>query len=115
MAAMILAGLDERRREMAILRAMGAGPRTIMGLLMGEAALMALAGAVLGVVLLYLGLLAFRPWLDAAYGLYVPVDPPGAREGLMLLAVIAAAAIVSVLPALRAYRMSVADGMMVRR
>jgi putative ABC transport system permease protein len=33
----------------------------------------------------------------------------------MLAAVVAAAAIVSVLPALRAYRMSVADGMMVRR
>jgi putative ABC transport system permease protein len=115
MAAMILAGLDERRREMAILRAMGAGPRTILGLLMGEAALMALAGAVLGVILLYLGLLVFRPWLDAAYGLYLPVDPPGGREALMLAAVVAAAAIVSVLPALRAYRMSVADGMMVRR
>ncbi|MGI1663616.1 ABC transporter permease [Palleronia sp. KMU-117] len=115
MAAMILSGLTERRREMAILRAMGAGPRTVMGLLMGEAVLMALAGAILGLAILYLGLWALRPWLDAAYGLYLPIDPPGRREFQMLAAILAAAAIVSLLPALRAYRMSVADGMIPRQ
>ena len=56
MAAMIFAGLNERRREMAILRAVGAGPGTILALLLAEAALLATAGAALGVVLLLAGL-----------------------------------------------------------
>ncbi|MEL7099244.1 MAG: ABC transporter permease, partial [Pseudomonadota bacterium] len=43
MMATSFASLAARRREMAILRAMGAGPRTVLGLLMLEAVLMALA------------------------------------------------------------------------
>ena len=54
MAAMLLSGLSARRREMAILRAVGARPTTIMGFLIIEALLMASAAAALGVGLLYL-------------------------------------------------------------
>lgn len=115
MAAMILSGLDARRREMAILRAMGAGPRTVMGLLVGEAAIMAAAAAVLGLVLAHTGLWVVRPWLDATYGLYLTLAPPGLREAVILAIVIVAAAAAGLIPALRAYRMSLADGMMLRR
>jgi putative ABC transport system permease protein len=114
MAAMILSGLNERRREMAILRAMGAGPRAILGLLMAEAVLMAATGALLGVGLLYGAMAGLRPWIDATYGLYLPLDGLSAREIGLLLAVLVAAAAVSLLPAWRAYRISVADGMMVK-
>jgi len=114
MTAMIFAGLEARRREMAILRSVGARPVTILGLLMAEAIAMALAGAVLGVLLLYAALAALQPWLDATYGLYLRIAPLGAAEARLLLAVMGAAALVSLAPALRAYRLSVADGMTVR-
>lgn len=114
MAAMILSGLSARRREMAIFRAMGAGPATIMGLLMLEALLMAAAGAAFGIALLYAGLLALQPWLDARFGLFIPVTGLSPRELWTLVAVIAAAAIVSLIPAVRAYRISLADGMVVK-
>lgn len=114
MAAMIFSGLNERRREMAILRAVGARPSTVMGLLMLEAVLMAALGAALGILLLYLGLWIGRPYVDSAFGLYLPIDPPSPREGGVILAVILAGALTSVLPALRAYRLSLADGMTVR-
>lgn len=113
MAAMIFSGLNERRREMAILRSVGARPATVVGLLMLEAVLMAAAGAVLGIVLLYAALLVARPYVDAAFGLYLPVEAPSVREGLVVGAVVAAAALTSLLPALRAYRLSLADGMTV--
>ena len=114
MAAMIFAGLSERRREMAILRAVGARPAMIMGLLMLEAVAMAAVAALLGAALLYLGLWLARPWVDAAFGLYLPLEPPSSREALVLAAVVTAAAVTSLLPAARAYRMSLADGMTVR-
>ena len=114
LAAMIFSGLNERRREMAILRAVGAGPSTILLMLMLEATLMAAIAAALGTAMLYTGLWVARPYVDAAFGLYLPIEAPTVEEGYFLLAVIAAGAIVSLAPALRAYRMSVADGMTVK-
>lgn len=114
MAAMIFSGLNERRREMAILRAVGAGPSTILLMLMLEAVLMALIAAAAGAAILYTGLWIARPYVDAAFGLYLPIDAPTVEEGYFLLAVIAAAALVSLAPAARAYRMSLADGMTVK-
>lgn len=114
MAAMIFSGLNERRREMAILRAVGARPVTILGLLMLEATLMAALAAGLGIALLYLGLVIGRPYIDAAFGLYLPIDPLSSREAMVVAAVIGAALLTSLFPALRAYRMSLADGMTAR-
>jgi putative ABC transport system permease protein len=114
MTAVILSGLNERRREMAILRALGARPWTIMALLIAEALAMAGVGVALGVVILYGALLVAQPWLDVTYGLFIPVVGLSIRDLSMLAAVLLAAAIVSLVPALRAYRMSLADGMMVK-
>ena len=114
MAEMIFSGLNERRREMAILRAVGAGPSTILLMLMLEAVLMAAIGAVLGTAFLYTGLWVARPYIDAAFGLYLPIDAPTVEEGYFLLAIVVAGAAVSLAPAFRAYAMSLADGMTVR-
>ncbi|MGC3939898.1 ABC transporter permease [Roseobacter sp. EG26] len=114
MMATIFSSLNERRREMAIFRAMGARPRVILSLLVLEAALMAALGAVIGLALLYAGLFVAQPLVDAAFGLWLPIEPPSLREFWVLLGVVAAGAIVSLVPAFRAYRMSLADGMMVR-
>jgi putative ABC transport system permease protein len=114
MAAMIFSGLNERRREMAILRAVGARPITIVGLLTLEAALMSLTAVILGVILLYTGLFAARSYIDAAFGLYLEIGAPSGREMAVLGLVIAAGTLVSLAPAMRAYRMSLTDGMQVK-
>lgn len=114
MMATIFSSLNERRREMAILRAMGARPRVVLGMLVLEAALMAAIGAVIGLALLYGGLIVAQPIVDANFGLWLPIDAPSIRELWVLIGVVAAGAIVSMVPAFRAYRMSLADGMMVR-
>ena len=114
MMATIFSSLNERRREMAIFRAMGARPRVVLGLLVLEAALMAAIGAILGLALLYVGLFIGQPLIDSAFGLWLPIEAPTMREVWVLLSVVAASAIVSTVPALRAYRMSLADGMMVK-
>lgn len=114
MMATLFSSLSERRREMAIFRAMGATPVTVLSLLVLEAMVTAAVGAVLGLGLLYLGLVIAQPVVDAAFGLWLPIEAPGLRDMLVLLAVVLAGAIVSLIPAIRAYRISLADGMMVK-
>ncbi len=110
----IASTLNERRREMAILRAVGAGPGHVLGLLVAEAALLATLGALAGTALLYTGLALARPVVEQAFGLYIDAGWPGAREAAMLAGIVGAAALAGVLPGLRAYGNSVADGMTVR-
>ena len=114
MMAIVFASLNERRRELAIWRAMGARPRVILGMLALEGLIMALLGVILAVLIWYLGLLLAHGWLDANYGIWLEIGYPGWRELQVLLAVIISAALASLLPAWRAYRMSLVDGMMVK-
>lgn len=111
MAAMIFSGLNERRREMAILRAVGARPWVIVLLLATEAALMAIAAVGLGVVLLYVAMFFGQTYVDETFDLYIRIAPLTARELSFLALVVAAAVLVSLAPALRAYKLLLTDGM----
>ncbi|MGV6474366.1 ABC transporter permease [Azotobacter vinelandii] len=114
MLTAILASLNERRREMAILRSLGARPWHIAGLLVLEAFALALAGVLLGLALLYLGILLAQGPLQAAYGLYLPFAAPSTYEWLLLGAILAASLPLGAIPAWRAYRQSLADGLSIR-
>lgn len=114
MVTMLLASLNERRREMAILRAVGARPAHIFSLFVLESWLLTLFGCLVGVALLYLGVSAAQPLIETRFGLHVPLDLPSLREWMILGAVLAAGTIAGALPAFLAYRHSVADGMTVR-
>ena len=110
-----LATLNERRREMAILRSVGAGPRHVFGLLLLEAGGLALAGGLVGLVLLELGLRIAAPVLQANYGLFLPPRWPAPDELRLVAGVLAAGVGVGLLPAIVAWRRSVQDGMTVRQ
>ena len=114
MMAMIFSSLNERRREMAIFRAMGARPLVIFGMLIFEASMIAISSAILGFALAYIGLYFARPIVDSAFGLWLPSAAPTLNEFLLLAAVVAASIIVSLMPAIRAYRLSLSDGMTVQ-
>ena len=114
MVTMILTTLNERRREMAILRSVGARPATILSLLVTEAGVLTLCGVVLGTILLYAALILLQPFIDRTYGLHISIDPPTLDQWTILAGIVAAGFIAGLLPALRAYRLSLADGMTVR-
>ncbi|MEZ5775585.1 MAG: ABC transporter permease [Hyphomicrobiaceae bacterium] len=114
MVTMILTTLNERRREMAILRSVGARPSTVVGLLATEAGLLTLIGVLTGVVMLYVAIVTLSPLVDRLYGLTLTLSPPSPREWLMLGGIVVAGFLAGLLPAWRAYRMSVADGMTIR-
>ena len=114
MVVALYASLESRRREMAILRAVGAGPKTIVGLLVAESALLALSGAIAGVVLVYTLLAIAAGPVEAKYGLALAMRPLGQIEWLYLVSVVSAGTWVGVLPAWKAYRASLADGLSVQ-
>jgi putative ABC transport system permease protein len=114
MLTALLTMLDQRRREMAILRAVGASARTVFALLALEAGLLAAAGAALGVVLLYAALAALRGFVAGRYGILLTLGPPSGEECLLLAAVVLLGLLAGCIPAWIAYRRSLADGLQVR-
>lgn len=114
MLTAILTSLNERRREMAILRSVGARPWHIASLLILEAFALALAGVVLGCLLLYAGIATAQGFVQASYGLYLPLSLPSPYEWTLLGAILLAALLMGTLPAWRAYRQSLADGLSIR-
>jgi len=114
MLTAILTSLNERRREMAILRSVGARPWHIASLLILEAFSLALAGVVFGLLLLYLGIAVSQGYIQANYGLYLPLSLPGSYEWSLLGAILAAALLMGSVPAWRAYRQSLSDGLSIR-
>ncbi|MFA5678068.1 MAG: ABC transporter permease [Pseudomonas sp.] len=114
MLTAILASLNERRREMAILRSVGARPRHIFSLLLLEAFGLALAGVLLGLALMYLTLWLAQPIILSHYGLFIPITPPGLWDWTLLGAILLAAIVMGGVPAWRAYRQSLIDGLSIR-
>ena len=114
MLTMLLASLNERRREMAILRSVGARPLQVFALFVTEATLLTLLGTILGLALLYLALVIAQPIVDTRYGLHLTIGLPAGRDFALLGLVIAAGFLSGAIPAFRAYRQSLADGMIVR-
>ncbi|MDE0955713.1 MAG: ABC transporter permease [Pseudomonadales bacterium] len=114
MLAVSLAGLNERRREIAILRSVGASHWHIMGLLITETVLLTLAGILFGLTLLYSGIWLAQPIIEKNYGLFIPITAPNIRELGMVSMLLATSFIVGLVPAYRAYKNSLADGMSIR-
>lgn len=110
----MLTSLNERRREMAVLRAIGARPWHVFALLVSESTLLALVGSTLGVLALHLGLLAGGSALEALAGLALLTPGPGLFDLAVIGGVTLAAALIGAVPAWRAYRVAVADGLSVQ-
>lgn len=114
MLTSILTSLRERRREMAILRAVGARPMHVFALLMLEAGLLAMAGVVLGILAAHAALAASTSLIASRFGLFMEIGGPGAYDLLLAGAVIGAAVLAGLVPAWLAYRNSLADGLTIR-
>lgn len=114
MLVSLYTSLNARRREMAILRAIGAGPRRIIGLLVLESGLLSVLGAASGVVLVYALLLLARAPVEAQFGLHLPIRPPGPVELTYVAVVVVAGFLIGLIPAVKAYRNTLADGLSLR-
>ena len=114
MLTSILTSLNERRREMAILRSVGAMPRHVFALMLVEAGALAVLGVLGGICLTYLLLLAGRSVLTGRFGIYIPIMLPSLHEVGILAAIVLAALAIGLLPAAQAYRRTLSDGLQIR-
>ncbi|MDR2638091.1 MAG: ABC transporter permease [Zoogloeaceae bacterium] len=109
--SVVLAGLDERRRELAVLRTVGASLYHILLLLALEGLLLTISGIALGIAAMAVTLLALGPWLQSMFGLTLHLAEPTATQWLFLGGLLASGGLAGLLPAWRAYRLSLADGL----
>lgn len=114
MLSSLLTSLQERRREMAILRAMGARPKHIFILLVSEASSLTFIGIVTGVGGLYVLLAIIQPIIQQLYGVNINLSMINSYEWMLLGLVQLAGMVIGFIPALSAYRQSLADGMTIR-
>ena len=110
----ILTSLNERRREMAILRSIGARPRHIITLLVSEAALFALIGSALGIAVLYGASWGLRPLLEERFNIGALSLTPGLFDLYIVSGITIIAALLGFIPAIIALKRSLSDGLTVR-
>lgn len=115
--AMLIAlttSLNERRREMAILRALGASTSKILALLVFESTLLTFAGIVVGAAIAMLGTALLRPWLEVEFGFYLEGGTLGKMEMIYLGATFVGGILIGLIPAYRAQKMALKDGLSVK-
>lgn len=110
----IYTSLNERRREMSILRSLGARSVHIVFLLMTEAALLSAAGIAVGLGFFYGMLIVFQPAMEASSGIFIPVAAMSLREWMYVTVVFGCGLLTGALPAIRAYRNALIDGLSMR-
>jgi putative ABC transport system permease protein len=111
LVAVILASLNERRRELAILRSVGARPIDIFLLLSAEGLFITLCGTLTGMVLLTALTAAFAPMIQSHYGLMVVPKFISYDELELLGIVIGVSLLASLAPGYGAYKLSLSDGL----
>jgi putative ABC transport system permease protein len=114
MLIILMTSLNERRREMAILRSVGARPAHVFVLIMGEAVFLTVLAIGLGVAMVYGLMVLLQPWLESTFGLYVAISWPNTTELMLLMIIAVCGFVVGLIPGIRIYRYSLADGMTIR-
>lgn len=109
--SVLLAGLNERRREMAVLRSAGARPAHVFLLLCLESAALTFGGIIAGLGLHYILTGLGSVFLQQKYGLSIALALPDNSDLKILLAIAVAGVLAGSLPALQAYRKSLSDGL----
>ncbi|MEJ1959536.1 MAG: FtsX-like permease family protein [Nitrosomonadales bacterium] len=111
LVAVILASLNERRRELAILRSVGARPMDIFLLLSAEGLFITLCGTVIGMILLSVSTAILAPMIQSHYGLTIAPGFISYDELGLLGIVISVSLLASLAPGYGAYKLSLSDGL----
>ena len=110
----LMTSLNERRREMAILRSVGARPLHVFSLIVCESAMLTFLGVIAGVGLLYGLLFVSQPLIITRFGLFIAIGGLSTYEVILMGIVCLAGCLIGTIPGYQIYRYSLADGMTIR-
>ena len=103
--------LEQRHREIAILRSVGVSAGKITLLLVTEAVLLSCMGAILGLFLQYVFLFFVSPLLEFQYAIHISMAWPSRQEIFVLCWGVALGSLFGLVPAFKAYRTSLTNGL----
>mgnify|MGYP000075887266 CR=1 FL=1 len=109
----ILTSLNERRREIAILRSLGCRPSQIFILLTAESLIFAIVGCFVGVLLFIAAIFLSQPMFQGV-GLNISLSSFGYEQWGLIAAVVGVSFLIGSIPGYRAYKQSLADGMPIK-
>lgn len=107
----IMTSLNERRREMAVLRALGASLKNVLGFILMETVLLSLSAIIISCIFKIILELLFGPWLQSNYGLYLQPPIFSFNEVMYLVIMLVSSLLISFIPAVRAMRSALKDGL----
>jgi putative ABC transport system permease protein len=106
--------LNERRREISILRAVGGSRSLTVILFVSETVFLTIAGCLLGIVFLYSGLLATQSLIQEYAGVHIPIQWLETTDLTYLLFILILGVISGMIIGYKAHRNSLIDGLMIR-
>ena len=104
--ATLLVSLENRRRELAIFRAIGAKPYQLLRLVLFEALFISIIGIALGWLLLQMVILFSADYFRTSWGVVTTIGLPSANDLLSLLLLVIVVVLCACIPAIKAYRMA---------
>lgn len=104
LATMLLATMNERQREIAVFRTLGASPKLIVSMVILEALIISMLALIFSIAVVTLLLTLLEDWLTSEYGLFLSHNVL-TKELFILSAIIFIATIVTALiPGIEAYK-----------
>jgi putative ABC transport system permease protein len=111
MLTALYTALNERRHEIAVLRAVGLHWAQIVGLFVLEATLISAAGMLTGLAAVYVLIALLQAPIENTYGIPLALVGLSARVIFYMAVVVIAGALLGLIPAIRAYRNALVDGL----
>ncbi len=96
--------LIQRKRELALLRTMGANPSFLFRLVSLEAFMICIAGVSFGIALIQLIGFLFKPFLESQFGLTLDLNTITSLDILLSVSIVGVGLAISSVPALLAYQ-----------
>jgi len=110
MTAILYSTLNGRKQEMALLRIVGASPKTIFALMVAEAIIISFFSIIISVLLIQIFSFLLFPFLDEKFGIFLEYKFLSFKDLLFLIIVLVSSIIVSIFPSLQAYKKSINEG-----
>ena len=104
LATMLLATMNERQKEIAVFRILGASPKLIVSLVILEALIISVLALGCSMVLVTLSLMTLEGWLTAEYGLFLTTNIFSVQLLLLSVIIVIATIITALLPGIEAYK-----------